>query len=335
MQAKPSKTSLLLAAAGVLVLALGAVFVLTRSPAPELEMTEAIPVGHEPIGLVRSGDGSSLFVVNAADGSLTTITLANRSTQTQKIASQRLNSVALAPDGKTLYVTEVEQGRVYKLKLNQARTGAQVVGFAKTGEFPQGVIVSNDSKTIYTADTGSNTVSVIDSATLTRRTSIGVGERPYSLEFGGQHNIYVSTNVHTIEVIDPISEKPLTTLDFGELTRLQGLAVSSEGKVFVADGLTDLVQVIDPSGKSRLDPGNIPQDEEFSPTDVTLSPDGSRLYVIGRSGYLGVINPRSSKTIQTLKLGGDLRQVVTGADGWVYATDFSGNRVVVAKPINR
>ena len=82
MQVKPSKTSLLFAAIGLLILALGAVFVLTRSPVPELEMTEAIPVGHEPIGLARSGDGSSLFVVNAADGSLTTITLANRSTQT-------------------------------------------------------------------------------------------------------------------------------------------------------------------------------------------------------------------------------------------------------------
>lgn len=334
----------ILSAIAVLALAAGlAYFLLTRPAAPELEIGQAVRVGREPIGLALSPDGSRLFVVNAADGTLNAIVLdgasSGRIAGTFKVASERLNSVAVAPDGKALFVTEVEKGRVYKLAYqnngDEARDAAKIVGYAEAGEFPQGVIVSADGHTVYTADTGSNTISVIDTKKLERRTSIGVGERPYSLEFGPEGKMYVTTNVHTVEVIDPTTDKALEPLDLGELTRLQGLAVSSAGQVFVADGLTDLVQEIDRSGKARLDPGDIPQGEEFSPTDVALSRDGSRLYVVGRSGYVGVIDPKSRRVLQTLKPGGDLRQVAVGADGRVYATDFSGNRVIVLEPIKR
>jgi YVTN family beta-propeller protein len=329
--------------AAVLVLAGVAYFLVSRPAAPELEIGQAVPVGREPIGLARSTDGSRLFVVNAADGTLSAIVLtgasSGRVSGTFKVASERLNSVAVAPDGTSVFVTEVEKGRVYKLAYqnngDEARDTAKIVGHAETGEFPQGVIASSDGKTIFTADTGSNTVSLIDAETLERKQSIGVGERPFSLEFGPDQKIYVTTNVHTVEVIDPVAGKALEPFDLGELARLQGLAVSSEGQIFVADGLTDLVQEVDKSGKARLDPGDIPQNEEFSPTDVALSPDGSRLYVVGRSGYVGVIDPKARRLVQTLKPGGDLRQVVVGADGRVYATDFGGNRVVVLRPAAR
>jgi DNA-binding beta-propeller fold protein YncE len=48
-----------------------------------------------------------------------------------------------------------------------------------------------------------------------------------------------------------------------------------------------------------------------------------------------VIDTVSGKLIQSLELGGDLRQVVVSKDGRVYATDFAGKRVVTAVPVTQ
>jgi DNA-binding beta-propeller fold protein YncE len=148
--------------------------------------------------------------------------------------------------------------------------------------------------------------------------------------------LLVSTFVHSIDRIDLMTGKTLNPYDLGELARFQGLEVGTDGRVYVADGLSDLVQAFNPNGTHMgLNPGDLLKGKEFSPTDVALSADGSRLYVVGRNGRLGVIDTVSGKLIQSLELGGDLRQVVVSKDGRVYATDFAGKRVVTAVPVTQ
>jgi YVTN family beta-propeller protein len=309
----------------------------TRGGTPELELDSVIRVGSEPVGLALAADGSKLYVVNAADHTLSIVTIleGGGSVVNVPVAKERLNSVALSPDAQTAFVTEVDKGRVYAVDL----TSTKVRGMAQTGSFPQGILVSTDGRYVYTADTGSNSVTEIDTITLKRTRSIAVGERPHSLAFGPVatgRTLLVSTFVHSIDRIDLITGKTLNPYDLGELARFQGLEVASDGHVFVADGLSDLVQEFNPDGTVRgLNPGDVLKGKEFSPTDVTLSTDGSRLYVVGRSGRLGVIDTGSGKLIQTLELGGDLRQVVVSRDGRVYATDFAGERVVTAVPVTQ
>jgi YVTN family beta-propeller protein len=307
----------------------------TRGMAPELEVGNVIQVGSEPIGLAISADGSRLFVVNAADKTLSVVTVleGGGSVVNIPLTKQRLNSVALSPDAQTAFVTEVDKGRVFAVDLATSK----VRGVVPTGSFPQGIVVSSDGRYVYTADTGSNSITEIDALGLKRVRTIAVGERPHSLAFGQGDNgktLLVSTFVHSIDRIDLISGKTLVPYDLNELARFQGLAVKSDGHVFVADGLSDVVQEFNPDGTSRsLNPGDVLKGKEFSPTDVALSANGSRLFVVGRSGRLGVIDTVSGKLVQTLELGGDLRQVVVARDGRVYATDFAGKRVVTAVPL--
>jgi YVTN family beta-propeller protein len=321
----------------VVLLVMGAVlyaFNPTRGGTPELEVGGVIRVGSEPVGLALANDGQRLYVVNAADHTLSIVTIleGGGSVVNVPIAKERLNSVALSPDAQTAFVTEVDKGRVYAVDL----ASAKVRGMAQTGSFPQGILVSSDGRYVYTADTGSNSVTEINTISLKRTRSIAVAERPHSLAFGPSHTLLVSTFVHSIDRIDLLTGKTLNPYDLGELARFQGLEVTQDGHVFVADGLSDLVQEFNPDGSVRgLNPGDVLKGKEFSPTDVALSKDGSRLYVVGRNGRLGVIDALSGKLIQNLELGGDLRQVVVSDDGRVYATDFAGKRVVTAVPINQ
>jgi YVTN family beta-propeller protein len=329
----------------VVLLVMGALlsaFNPTRVGKPELELGTAIQVGAEPVGLALANDGSRLYVANAANHSLSIVTILEGGGSVVNIplglpnAKERLNSVALSPDAQTAFVTEVEKGRVYAVDLKASR----VKGVAQTGSFPQGIVVSSDGRYVYTADTGSNSVTEIDTRTLKRSRSIAVSERPHSLAFGpttaGSATLLVSTFVHSIDRIDLMSGKTLPPYDLGELARFQGLEVTRDGHVFVADGLSDSVQEFNPDGTTRgLNPGDVLKGKEFSPTDVALSVDGSRLYVVGRDGRLGVIDTTSGKLIQSLELGGDLRQVVVSQDGRVYATDTAGNRVVTAVPVTQ
>jgi YVTN family beta-propeller protein len=353
----PPMNARILMPAIVVLLVMGAVlyaFNPTRGGTPELVAGSVIRVGSEPVGLALAANGSKLYVVNAADQTLSVVTIlegggsvvnvrvANASTpdapndSNDSAIKERLNSVALSPDAQTAFITEVNKGRVYAVDL----IGSKVRGIAQTGSFPQGIIVSGDGRYVYTADTGSNSVTEIDTTTLKRTRSIAVGERPHSLAFGpitaGSRTLLVSTFVHSIDRIDLITGKTLNPYDLGELARFQGLEVASDGRVFVADGLSDVVQEFNPTGSVRgLNPGDVLKGKEFSPTDVALSNDGSRLYVVGRSGRLGVIDTASGKLIQSLELGGDLRQVVVSNDGHVYATDFAGGRIVSAVPITQ
>jgi YVTN family beta-propeller protein len=327
----------------VVLLVMGALlyaFNPTRGGVPELELGTSIRVGAEPIGLALANDGSRLYVTNAADHSLSIVTILEGGGSVVNIplgapnTKERLNSVALSPDAQTAFITEVDKGRVYAVDLK----ATTIRGIAQTGSFPQGILVSSDGRYVYTADTGSNSVTEIDTGTLKRSRSIAVSERPHSLAFGpitaGSATLLVSTFVHSIDRIDLMTGKTLPPYDLGELARFQGLEATTDGRVFVADGLSDLIQEFKPDGTNRgLNPGDVLKGKEFSPTDVALSNDGSRLYVVGRNGRLGVIDTNSGKLIQTLELGGDLRQVVVSRDGIVYATDTAGNRIVTAVPV--
>jgi YVTN family beta-propeller protein len=80
---------------------------------------------------------------------------------------------AMAPDGKTLYVTTGRSKMV--LMLDTARN--EVVGSVEAGPRPWGIALSPDATTLYTANGPSNDVSVIDvvAKRVTKRIPVGTG----------------------------------------------------------------------------------------------------------------------------------------------------------------
>ena len=84
---------------------------------------------------------------------------------------------AMAPDGKTLYVTT---GRSKMVLIVDTATD-QVAGSIEAGPRPWGIALSADGKTLYTANGPSNDVSVIDVASRQVTKKIPVGDGPWGV----------------------------------------------------------------------------------------------------------------------------------------------------------
>jgi YVTN family beta-propeller protein len=85
--------------------------------------------------------------------------------------------IAVAPDGRKIYVTTGRFGKVFAIDTSTD----QVAGSVAVGGRPWGIAITPDGKTLYTANGPSNDVSVIDAATLQVTARIKVGDRPWGV----------------------------------------------------------------------------------------------------------------------------------------------------------
>ena len=89
--------------------------------------------------------------------------------------------LALAPDGKTLYVT---MGRGESVAVIDVATRKVTRLIDGVGARPWGIAVSADGKKLFTANGPSNDISVVDAATGTVEKRIKVGGLPWGLVVG-------------------------------------------------------------------------------------------------------------------------------------------------------
>ena len=93
---------------------------------------------------------------------------------TQGLQGSPSHGLAIAPDGKTLCVLSKMNTRVYMYSLPDLK----LLGEAKVGHHPDWLTFTPDSKRVYVANAGSNSVSVIDVAGRKELAQIPVGQVP-------------------------------------------------------------------------------------------------------------------------------------------------------------
>ena len=93
---------------------------------------------------------------------------------TQGLQGSPSHGLAIAPDGKTLCVLSKMNTRVYMYSLPDLK----LLGEAKVGHHPDWLTFTPDSKRVYVANAGSNSVSVVDVAGRKELTQIPVGQVP-------------------------------------------------------------------------------------------------------------------------------------------------------------
>ncbi|MGA0587378.1 cytochrome D1 domain-containing protein [Dyella sp. KRB-257] len=149
----------------------------------ELRVQRIESVGQRPRNCRFSHDGTTLYVPAEVGATLSMIDL-DRGGPPHTVplagAGVRPMGVALAPDGRSLYLTTGHAGLVLRL---DARTG-KVSGRVKVGDRPWGLAIAADGRRLYTADGPSNTVSVVALPEMSRLTSIAVGEKPWGVAVG-------------------------------------------------------------------------------------------------------------------------------------------------------
>jgi YVTN family beta-propeller protein len=143
--------------------------------------------GVRPIAIEKAADGSTsrLFVaisnlhgfdvVDFKTHKVTQrVTLPDQPVNGKAEAAAPSHGFAVSPDNKHLWVNSSIAGGVFEYALPELK----VEGFVQTGKVPDWLTITPDGKTLYVANSGSNNVSAVDTATRKEIAKIPVGEVP-------------------------------------------------------------------------------------------------------------------------------------------------------------
>lgn len=236
----------------------------------------SVPVGAFPSGIAVNAATRTVYVVNQGDDTVSVIdarrcNAGNPAGCSRPLATITLGtagppnggpiSAILSPDGRTLYVTSVNGSNAVGV-INAANCNASdTVGCAKgplatvaTGNGPLGLAEDPVSRTLYVANIGDNTVSVIDGTHCNAQhtagcsaiaPTVGVGNAPVAVaDDPTVHSVYVANAAdNTVSVIDTSACNATNNSGCSAVPAVQAvggapdaLAVSSDGNtVYVAN----------------------------------------------------------------------------------------------------
>jgi YVTN family beta-propeller protein len=145
------------------------------------------------------------------------------------------------------------------------------------GQGPYGAAVTPDGTTVYVGNSGTTTVSVINTANDTVTATISVGADPISVAVTPDGSkVYVANfGSNNVSVIATTTNLVLATVPVG--TQPVGVAVTPDGTmVYVANSSDGTVSVIATASNTVI---GSPISVGASPTGVAVTPDGSNVYV--------------------------------------------------------
>jgi DNA-binding beta-propeller fold protein YncE len=163
-------------------------------------------------------------------------------------------------DADNIYVTDAEAGKIFVF--DAKGKFQRVIGSLKGGEGffkrPTGIAVDSPAQKIFVTDTLRNKIFVLDMQgsilNTIGKSGSGNGEFnfPTELRFRGQDLIVVDAMNFRIQVLDRSGGFRYAIGRAGdargEFFRPKGVALDSEGHIYVVEGLSAMIQVFDPEG---------------------------------------------------------------------------------------
>ena len=132
---------------------------------------------------MAAGPVQTVYVSNGREGTVTPIDTATNTPGPPIPIGRGPGLIAMAPDGRTAYVTSNES-IVVPIDTATGTPGAPIrVGVTGPGlhDQPDGIVITPDGRTVYVANIGSGTVTPIDTATNAPEEPIEVGVRPRAI----------------------------------------------------------------------------------------------------------------------------------------------------------
>lgn len=306
----------------------------TPSPASDLPMLQfdVISLSGSPVLFVALRDADAVAAVDMGTGE-----------EVARIPTGVVPlSVLMTPDERYLFVANT--GGVISTdenRLTVIETAThQVAANIEVDIGPLDLTVSADGQLVYVTNSESKSISVIEVASLTRRTRIRVpisGERgPYGVAIhpDGKRLYVTDINGNQVLIVDTARRATIGRIDVIEDPR--SLVISADGKrLYVSGGDFDDngdggIAVIDTESESvvttlRMDGGIF---------RLALSPDGSRLYATDRANaQLIVVDVAQNRVVNTVKVlpeGEETRDLFVSRDGsQIYVANQNSNELVI------
>jgi len=308
-----------------------------------------VQIGSMPGCMVLSPDGTRLLATSSgASQGLAVLDVVNRQ-QTQFVPLDRaFNGLCFSLDGKHVFVTGGNSDRVHcfdyadgKVTLDKtvSLTGKVETHLNKKGkeevdDFLTGLAIQPATGDLYICAEGSNEVWMVHPQDLLNggdggskvKATVRVGERPYACVFGAdKRHLYVSNwGGRSVSVIDTQTQQVVRTIGVG--IRPNDMAMSPDGRLFVACAGDNTVHVIqtrtlvdkpretdqtappDETALEIISTALYPQSPEGStPVGVAVSPDGKVLYVVNADNNDCVVadisDPKLAKVVGFIPTG--------------------------------
>ncbi|CAN2041839.1 hypothetical protein GMMP15_50027 [Candidatus Magnetomoraceae bacterium gMMP-15] len=163
-----------------------------------------------------------------------------------------------AKDAELLYVANKNDNSVSVIDTspsNSDKISMAVIELPKVNQIvasPEGIAVNPDGTRVYVANSGNDTVSVIETATNTLfGEPISVGDQPHDIVAGPDGKRVYVTNLgnSTVSIINVENDANtlFTTVEMGSGIGLSGIVVDNKGYVYITDKNNDTVRIIEPT----------------------------------------------------------------------------------------
>jgi len=180
-----------------------------------------------PMGIAVTSDGKTAYVVLDNNDTLTKIDLTqSKPTEGPEIRVGNVpHSVVISPDGTTAYVSN-EAGRIAKATdFQEYSNGTPVVAAYPTGS------------------TSTGTISVVNLASFTVKSSITVGLHPTGMAFWGTKLLVANAYSDSISVIDTPTNKVTQTINLGLPIEVPGELVGAGPNSIAVDSVNNIAYV--------------------------------------------------------------------------------------------
>jgi YVTN family beta-propeller protein/VCBS repeat-containing protein len=180
---------------------------------------------------------------------------------------------------------------------------AAITATLPAGSTPEGIAISRDGTHVYVANTGSSTMSVIDTTNNTVAT-IATGPTHFVALSPDGTRLYAGTTSGTVVVVNTATNTVVKTIAIGDFP--WHLTVSPDGsQVYVANDGADpnskSVTVIDTATNTVSGTIGV----GYGASDAVFSPDGTRAYITRFEGNdVTVVDTATHAVIATIPVGG-------------------------------
>lgn len=184
----------------------------TYTTFPTLQTTIPMATGAGPYGISPLPDGSKMYVSNELNGTVSVIDVATNTIDTSFFVGGRAIGMAVTPDGSRLMVPCRENPTANYTAVYSIPGHTLIANIPGINE-PYGIELSHDGTRAYIMNRSVDAVQVIDVASATVLTTVGVGDAPT----GGavsqdDQTLYVTNSGDgTVSVVDVSSATPSLT----------------------------------------------------------------------------------------------------------------------------
>ncbi len=250
--------------------------------------------------MALSRDGKQLWVTNLANGRVSVIDTAPRTTVASIFTGTRAHVVALTNNNKHAWVANIADNTISIIDTTIFR----ILGTIPVGKGPMGIAFSRDGKFAYVS-TQDKMVNVIDTSAHQVIKQIPVGPNPHFLTLGPDGHIWgTNTGSNDIYVIDTSTNEIAKTIEVGPAPQqiafaLKGTAgpnayvtVTGINKVVVVGATSTTLSI-----REQIDVGE-------EPNGIWANAVGTRIYVgHTKSNNVMVVDSGTSQVLATLPVG--------------------------------